>query len=52
MKWSRLITTVDAHIGGEVGRVLTGGVIDIPGKTMQEKLAYLNNEKMTVCGAS
>ena len=44
MKWSRLITTVDAHIGGEVGRVLTGGVIDIPGKTMQEKLAYLNNE--------
>ncbi len=44
MKWSRMISTVDAHIGGEVSRVITGGVIDIPGKTMPEKLAFLNNE--------
>jgi len=44
MKWSRIITTVDAHIGGEVSRVITGGVIDIPGKTMTEKLAFLNEE--------
>ena len=44
MKWSRLISTVDAHIGGEVSRVITAGVIDIPGKTMAEKLTYLNEE--------
>ena len=44
MKWSRLISTVDAHIGGEVSRVITAGVIDIPGKTMIEKLTYLNEE--------
>ncbi len=44
MKWSRLITTVDAHIGGEVSRVITGGIIDIPGKTMAEKLTFLNDE--------
>ncbi len=44
MKWSRMISTVDAHIGGEVSRVITGGVIDIPGKTMPEKLAFLNNK--------
>ena len=43
MKTSRLITTVDAHIGGEVSRVITGGVIDLPGKTMSEKLHYINN---------
>jgi proline racemase len=44
MRWSRLISTVDAHIGGEVSRVITAGVIDIPGKTMAEKLTYLNEE--------
>ena len=44
MKWSRIVTTVDAHIGGEVSRVITGGVIDIPGKTMTEKLSFLNEE--------
>ena len=44
MKWARLISTVDAHIGGEVSRVITAGVIDVPGKTMTEKLTYLNEE--------
>ena len=44
MKTNRLITTVDAHIGGEVSRVITGGVIDLPGKTMTDKLQFLNQE--------
>ena len=43
MQWSRVITIVDTHCAGEVGRVLTGGVIDIPGRTMEEKLAHLND---------
>ncbi len=33
---------VEAHAEGEVGRVVTGGVLDIPGATMMEKLLYLN----------
>lgn len=32
---------VDAHACGEPGRVITGGVLDVPGKTMFEKKNYL-----------
>lgn len=42
MRWSRTVTMVEAHAEGEVGRVVTGGVLDIPGTTMMEKLNYLN----------
>lgn len=41
MQISRMITAVDAHACGEPGRVITGGVLDVPGKTMFEKKAYL-----------
>src|SRR5215813_7944253 len=36
-----MITAVDAHACGEPGRVITGGVLDVPGKTMFEKMRYL-----------
>src|SRR6266850_7992848 len=36
-----MITAVDAHACGEPGRVITGGVIDVPGRTMFEKKLYL-----------
>src|SRR6266545_1115428 len=36
-----MITAVDAHAGGEPGRVITGGVLDVPGATMFEKRTYL-----------
>src|SRR6266545_5047801 len=36
-----MITAVDAHAGGEPGRVITGGVLDVPGRTMFEKRTYL-----------
>lgn len=42
MRWSRTIQTVDVHCAGEVGRVITGGVVNIPGATMVEKLHHLN----------
>jgi len=42
MRWSRVIQTVDVHCEGEIGRVIVGGVLDIPGNTMGEKLAHLN----------
>lgn len=42
MQWSRTIQTVDVHCAGEIGRVITGGVLNIPGATMAEKLQHLN----------
>ena len=42
MRWSRTIQTVDVHCAGEIGRVITGGVLNIPGATMAEKLLHLN----------
>src|SRR5436305_62072 len=41
MRLARLITAVDAHAAGEPGRVITGGVLDVPGATMFEKQRYL-----------
>jgi len=35
-----MITAVDLHACGEPGRVITGGVLDVPGKTMFEKMKY------------
>ncbi|MGH9711527.1 MAG: proline racemase family protein, partial [Candidatus Acidiferrales bacterium] len=41
MQFSRMISAVDAHACGEPGRVIVGGVLDVPGKTMFEKKVYL-----------
>jgi proline racemase len=41
MKLARLITAVDAHAGGEPGRVITGGVLDVPGETIFAKMRHL-----------
>src|ERR1700716_1453625 len=38
-------TAVDAHAGGEPGRVIVGGVLDVPGATMFEKRLYLERHK-------
>lgn len=42
MRWTKTLQTVDVHCEGEIGRVITGGVIDIPGATIAEKLDYIN----------
>ncbi|MGS4919282.1 MULTISPECIES: proline racemase family protein [Mameliella] len=42
MRWTRTLQTVDVHCAGEIGRVITGGVLNMPGSTMAEKLLYLN----------
>lgn len=36
-----MISAVDAHAGGEPGRVIIGGVLDVPGRTMFEKKVHL-----------
>lgn len=41
MHLSHFITAVDAHAAGEHGRVITGGVIDVPGATMFDKMTWL-----------
>jgi len=40
MRLTNMITAVDLHACGEPGRVITGGVLDVPGKTMFEKMKY------------
>jgi proline racemase len=39
-----MITAVDAHAGGEPGRVIIGGVLDVPGGSMFEKRLYLEQK--------
>jgi len=43
MRLSRVITAVDAHAAGEPGRVITGGVLDVPGASMYEKMCWLRD---------
>src|SRR5437667_5737426 len=41
MRLARMIQAVDAHAAGEPGRVIVGGVLDVPGATMFEKAQHL-----------
>ncbi|MGF6473048.1 proline racemase family protein [Paraburkholderia youngii] len=41
MRWNRTFTMVGCHAEGEVGNVITGGLIDVPGNTMFDKMIYL-----------
>jgi proline racemase len=42
MRWKKTLQLVDVHCEGEIGKVITGGVIDIPGETMLDKMNYIN----------
>lgn len=42
MRWSKTVTLIEAHAEGEVGRIVTGGVIDVPGRTIADKLVHIN----------
>jgi proline racemase len=41
LQFARMIFAVDAHACGEPGRVIVGGVPDVPGKSMFEKRKHL-----------
>ena len=43
MRWNKTLNMVEAHGEGEVGRVVVGGVLDVPGKTMLDKMNHINN---------
>lgn len=42
MRWKKTVTMIEAHAEGEVGRVVTGGILDVPGATMLEKMVHIN----------
>ena len=42
MRWEKTIQVVDAHCEGEVGKVITAGVLTVPGNTMLDKMNYFN----------
>jgi proline racemase len=44
MRFTQLIHAVDTHVCGEPGRVIVGGVLDVPGSTMFEKMRHLESE--------
>lgn len=44
MKLARVINAVDLHACGEPGRVIVGGVLDVPGETMYDKMCFLERE--------
>ena len=45
MRSVRTVSVVGCQAEGEVGDVITGGVLDVPGKTMYEKLTYFQAHK-------
>jgi proline racemase len=48
MRWSRMLTILDVHAEGEIGRVVTGGLGPIPGATMLEKMRHINEVDDTI----
>jgi proline racemase len=53
MRWTKTVTMVEAHAEGEVGRVVTGGVIGIPGDDDGRKAsAYMNEAWRSASAAS
>jgi proline racemase len=45
MRLDRAIQVVDAHAAGEPGRVVVGGVLDVPGATILEKMRHLRDHQ-------
>lgn len=44
MKFSRMVNVVSAHAAGEANDVITGGVLNVPGKTMFDKMTWLQDK--------
>src|SRR5512142_183205 len=42
MRLTSMISAVDLHACGEPGRVIVGGVLDVPGRSMFEKMQHLS----------
>jgi len=44
MRFSRMINVVGVHAAGELNEVITGGVLDVQGASMFEKMQYLERK--------
>ena len=44
MRWTKTITVAKVHAEGEIGHVITGGVLPPPGATMFDKKLWLERE--------
>ncbi|WP_322054478.1 proline racemase family protein [Paraburkholderia bannensis] len=44
MKLKRMVNVVGVHTGGERNDVITGGVLNVPGDTMFDKMKYLETQ--------
>ncbi|WP_040259786.1 proline racemase family protein [Pseudomonas massiliensis] len=42
MRWKKTLQLAEVHCEGEIGKVITGGVLGIPGDTMLDKMNYIN----------
>lgn len=42
MRWKKTLQIADVHCEGEIGKVIIGGVLGIPGATMLDKMNYIN----------
>ena len=45
MRWSRTFTVLGMHAEGEVGDVMVSGIVDVPGKTMFEKMQHFEQQE-------
>lgn len=45
MRLTNMVQAIDLHAAGEHGRVIVGGVLDVPGKTMFDKMQYMARER-------
>ncbi|MEE6164881.1 MULTISPECIES: proline racemase family protein [unclassified Mycolicibacterium] len=43
MRWSRMVNVVKCHVGGEINNVVTGGIGDVPGATVFEKMKFFRD---------
>jgi proline racemase len=43
VRFSRMVNLVKCHVGGEVNNVVTGGIGDVPGATVFEKMKYFRD---------
>ena len=44
MRWNKTVTMVEAHAEGEIGRIVTDGIGDLPGDTILDVLNWLNKD--------
>ena len=52
MRLARMIQAVDLHACGEPGRVIVGGVLDVPGDTMFDKMPLPRRRTPTGCASA